>query len=287
MSKYKLIRINSKEDINTSKVSVYDLNNRYLDTNGTMYALKYNRLEKKIEIIPLLMTHIKNASTIHHQVIQKKINDNMAILNDKSNSEDTISNESTEIEFNPDLFINDSLSLMKTHRDRLKGIMMNIKNSNIISTTDKTDSTTLDDHFRSIDLDGIQKIEKIEKYHKELTEYPRSITYYQAKLDKQAKEQIDKLSTSKDKMMKFIYYYEMHSQLSDFYKSIGKFITNLRDFIETKDIEELSLSKYENQSFEDAMLSIETTINEIDDVIQDSNKLYSFTLNADNFTELI
>lgn len=287
MSKYKLIRINSKEDINTSKVSVYDLNNRYLDTNGTMYALKYNRLEKKIEIIPLLMTHIKNAPTIHHQVIQKKINDNMAILNDKSNSEDTISNESTEIEFNPDLFINDSLSLMKTHRDRLKGIMMNIKNSNIISTTDKTDSTTLDDHFRSIDLDGIQKIEKIEKYHKELTEYPRSITYYQAKLDKQAKEQIDKLSTSKDKMMKFIYYYEMHSQLSDFYKSIGKFITNLRDFIETKDIEELSLSKYENQSFEDAMLSIETTINEIDDVIQDSNKLYSFTLNADNFTELI
>ncbi len=288
MSKYKLIRINTKEDIDTSKVSVYDLNNRYMDTAGTMYALKYNRIERKIEIITLLMTHIKNASTIHHQVIQKKINDNLATYKDKSTSidESKIENEQieeTEEDFNSDMFIKNALIMMKTHRDRLKGIMMNITNSNVVSTDDKTDSTTLEDLFRNIDLDGIQKIDKIDKYNKELTEYPRSITYYQAKLDQRGRDTFDELNNNKEKMMSFIYSYEMHSSLSDFYKSLSKFVGNLRDFLDSKNIEELNLSKHENQSFEDAMLSITTTIDDIDEVIEDLARLYDFIGNKDNF----
>ena len=38
-----IIRINDISDIDTSKISVYDLNNRYVDTHGTMYGLRYNK----------------------------------------------------------------------------------------------------------------------------------------------------------------------------------------------------------------------------------------------------
>ncbi len=287
MSKYKLVRINNKEDIDTSKVSVYELNNRYMDTAGTMYALKYNRIDRKIEIITLLMTHIKNASTIHHQVIQKKINDNLATFNDKPNEteESEIENSKEEFveDFNSDTFIKNALIMMKTHRDRLKGIMMNVTNSNVVSDDDKTDSTKLEDLYRNIDLDGIQKIDKIDKYHKELTEYPRSITYYQAKLDQRGRETFEKLNNNNERMMNFVYCYEMHSSLSDFYKSLSKFVGNLRDFLDSKNIEELNLSKHENQSFEDAMLSITTTIDDIDEVIEDLARLYDFMGNDGNF----
>jgi len=67
-----IIRINDISDIDTSKVSVYDLNNRYLDSHGTMYGLKYNKSLRKIEVIKIVRTHEKNAASYQQQIMQKK-----------------------------------------------------------------------------------------------------------------------------------------------------------------------------------------------------------------------
>ena len=54
MPSSRIIRVASVEDIDLTKVSVYDLNNRYVDSQGNMYGLKYNRSDKKIEVIKML-----------------------------------------------------------------------------------------------------------------------------------------------------------------------------------------------------------------------------------------
>jgi len=52
--KQRIIKINDISEIDTSKISVYDLNNRYIDKNGSMFSLKYNRGERKVEIIKIV-----------------------------------------------------------------------------------------------------------------------------------------------------------------------------------------------------------------------------------------
>jgi hypothetical protein len=45
--KKKIIRINDISEIDTSKISVYDLNNRYVDPKGNLFGLKYDRFKSK------------------------------------------------------------------------------------------------------------------------------------------------------------------------------------------------------------------------------------------------
>jgi tRNA A37 threonylcarbamoyladenosine dehydratase len=55
--KKRIIRISDISEVDTSKISVYDLNNRYVDPLGTMFGLKYNRDQRRIEIIKLERIH--------------------------------------------------------------------------------------------------------------------------------------------------------------------------------------------------------------------------------------
>jgi hypothetical protein len=50
--KTKFIKIKNMGEIDPSKITIYDLNNRYIDAVGNMYGLKYNREQKKVEIPP-------------------------------------------------------------------------------------------------------------------------------------------------------------------------------------------------------------------------------------------
>lgn len=67
-----IIRINDISDIDTAKISVYDLNNRYVDMHGNMYGLKYNKALKRMEVIKIVRTHEKNAGTFQQKIIIKK-----------------------------------------------------------------------------------------------------------------------------------------------------------------------------------------------------------------------
>ncbi|MBN2434304.1 MAG: hypothetical protein JXK07_03455 [Spirochaetes bacterium] len=87
------IHIDSIEDIDTSKASVYDLNKRYMDKNGTMYGLRFNRSQRKVEIIRILRTSNDRAQMIRHRIREKKKQDikELAELGDiPENSDDRL-----------------------------------------------------------------------------------------------------------------------------------------------------------------------------------------------------
>jgi hypothetical protein len=285
--KARIIRIDDVSDIDTTKVSIYDLNNRYVDKKGNLFGLKYNRLTKKVDIIKLMRTHYEDAPVIQQKVIQKKISESRKPLDEISESSlndfGTDLMEQDEQYYDPEVFIDDTLSLMHTHGERLKGIIKNLVNSNVFPKENKADSIELDDIFRSIEIDGIQKFDKIDTYKKELTSYPRSTTHYQSKMDKRGREIIDKLSDKTEKAMKFIYLYEMNQSIREVYAALNIFIDNLIKFMSTKDLESMKhLTSLERQAFNDAEISIQTTKDDIRKILEEIPLVEEYITNIEN-----
>ncbi len=291
MPKVRIIRVRSVEDIDISKVSVYDLGNRYVDGRGNMYGLKYNRKEKKIEIIKLIRTPARSAGYFNKKVFEyrrgqmKEGAQNVEDENLKetgqaelqsgypeNNSEDISNDAQSDISlkanlFDADSFIKRAVESMKNHRDRLNGIMMNIKNSNVIRETDREASAYLIDVFRTLDIDGVQRIDKILAEHKELVSYPRSLVYYLSKLDTRSKNIVDALSGESTKM-RFIFLVEMFFAIRNLYKNLHKVLQELADFLASKNLDEVrGLSHGELKMFEDGRTSVKSTIDEAEEII--------------------
>lgn len=297
MPKVRIIRVRSMEDIDISKISVYDLGNRYIDARGNMYGLKYNRKEKKIEIIKLIRTPVKSAGYFNKKVLEYRrgqLKDEEQYAENESAGEsgaaelqseymekleeDNLYEAPSEISLKADLFDADAfikrvVENMKNHRERLNGIMMNIKNSNVIRETDRDASAYLIDVFRTLDIDGVQRIDKILAEHKELVSYPRSLVYYLSKLDTRSKNIVDTLSGESTKM-RFIFLVEMFFAIRNLYKNLHKVLQELADFFASKNLDEIrGLSHGELKMFEDGKTSVKSTIVEAEEIIQGCMRL--------------
>lgn len=276
-----IIRINSIEDIDTSRISIYDMNNRYIDHSGNMYALKFDRNAKKVKVIRILRTLGEKSYAVQHQIIAQKLNPSAA-------SKEEITEDRTEgavdlKTFDPSMVINEVLVLMESHKERLKGIMMNIKNSNIFTKDTKEESIELDNIFRSIELDGIQQIEKVESYEKELSQYPRSTTYYLAKLDDNAREIVERMGDDNVRIMSYIHSYEMSDALIILYKALHKMLASLIELVnQMEDIVTTKTNQFEIKSFEDSRISITNTIIEIDGVLDKLKPFEEYLKSPDN-----
>jgi len=280
-----IIRINDISDIDTSKVSVYDLNNRYLDSHGTMYGLKYNKSLRKIEVIKIVRTHEKNAASYQQQIMQKKrIPGELSSAMEEESDFHTSPADMEEEAFNPDAFLERTLELTRTHRERIKCIIMNIRNSNIIPKDNKTESNQMEDLFRNLEIDGIQGADNLLNYQKELASYPRSLTYYQAKMDDRGREIIETLASSNRKVMRFIYLAEMMENIKILYKNVEKMIKKLMAFLEEKNPDEIKwINAHERQSYKDGMVSISTTVQEIEKLQDEMKQLEEYTYTIEHF----
>jgi hypothetical protein len=260
-----------------------------------MYGFRYNRTSRKVEIIKIIRTPVKSAEYYQHKLRQQKKNE-LTARGEKGYFENDGDMEVVEempadeeiggqgpAEFNPSMFIDGTIELMQTHISRLNGIMNNIKNSRAVSEGDRMTSNQMEDMFRNIFIDGIQRIEKILATHKELKEYPRSISYYLAKQNTRSKNIIDLLDSDASKM-EYIYFAELFYSINNLYRTLLKILKDLNYFLENTHIEEIKdLTFSEKQSFQDASISVENTIKECDRLLKDMRKLDDYISDADNF----
>lgn len=284
--KYLIIRINDVSDIDTSRISVYDLNNRYVDSSGNMYGLKYSKSLRKIEVIKIVRAPEKSAAGLRQIITQKKRVAGEAAGGSDSFAVDETSDDApgNEEDFVPETFIENTMELVRTHRERLKGIIMNIRNSNIVLKEQKTESNQLDDIFRNLEIDGIQAAENLASYQKELINYPRSLTYYQAKMDERGRSIIETLAGSDRKVMRFIYLAEMLDNIRVLYGTIGKSVRGIKSFLEERNPDEMKwVTNHERQSFRDGMVSIDTTITEIEKLQDDLRHLEEYTYTLEHY----
>ncbi len=280
--KTRIIRINDISDIDTARASVYDLHNRYVDRQGNMYGLRYNRYDRKVEIVKLMRSTTMDAHLYEQQVVKKRMTEAREIEEDNYVEEDEFPEEAHDF-FDPAGLIRNTLHLMEAHQNRLRGIIMNIKNSNVFPKENKSDSIELENIFRNLEIDGIQQFEKVDNYEKELTNYPRSLTYYQAKIDNEGRNIIEHIAGDDERVMRFVHFYEMHNSIVALYRNLRVILTQLIEFLDTKDVEGMkSLSTFEKQAFHDANVSLDNTMVEIGEVLQRMEPLGEFLKEPSN-----
>jgi hypothetical protein len=281
------IKIDNISEINPSKVSVHDLNNRYIDKEGKMFGLKYNRKTRKVSIIRIIRTPAKSAEYFNQilrtqkkeeRLIQKaglEKTDNLIITGE------TDSDNETRFDFSR--FITETIELMQTHKARIAGIMMNIKNSRMIPENDKINYTQLNDMFRNLEIDGIGRIDKALTDYKEIKNYPRSLTYYLSKLDSRNRKIVDALDADSRKM-NFVLAAEMYYTIKNLYRTFFKILSDFSHFINVispggpKDI-----TNAERQYFVDAKISAENTVNEISVLLDNLKRLDEYLNDVNNF----
>ena len=283
--KKRIIRINDISQIDTSKVSVYDLNNRYIDPLGNIYGLRYNKDDRKVSIIKLERFH-PGESHVYQQIANRHKDGKFA--GDTGNDPNRLNaeNEKSEEEllFEPNVFIEGVINNAETHRERITGIIKNLYDSDIFQKDNKQESTEYDDIVRNLEIDGTQQLEKLETYYRELTNYPRSITYYQSKIDNAGQQVFEKLSGNKERTMRFIFYYEMSTTIKRIYSNLSKHIRHLNEFSSNKNIEERqNLTKHQKQSFIDARTSLGNTIRDIDEIMKQNALLFTYACNVKNY----
>jgi len=285
MMKPQLIRINDVSDIDTSKISVFDLNNRYIDKNGNMYGVKYNPAARKIEVIRIVRAVDREVSDMRQRIAKKRLYDFDAPPGTAAPMEKSAGlSEETIMDFDPENFINDSMKLMQTHRERIKGIVMNIKNSNVFPRENKQETIELENVFRNLEIDGDLSFDHADNYQKELRSYPRSITYYQAKIDNRGNQIIEKLAGDQNRVMKFIYKYEMFITITGAYKTFHAAILELRNIVEGKNIDDMKgILHNDKQAFQDAKISINNTITETEDILDRLSLLERYVTDSSNF----
>ncbi|MBN2039132.1 MAG: hypothetical protein JW864_03765 [Spirochaetes bacterium] len=281
------IKINDISEINTSKVSVYDLNNRYIDKDGKMYGLKYNRKTRKVSIIRIIRTPVKSSEYFNQMLKARRretaINYKSQPVTETHEEAAFIIKEYEEPAFNIDIFINEAVEIMETHKHRIAGIMMNLKNSRVVSERDRSESSQLNDLFRNLEIDGILRIDKALSNYKEIKQYPRSITYYISKLDIKSKDVIDQLGSDERKMA-FIYAFEIFNTVSNLYRTLLKILNDLYSFLDSINPDDSrDISGAERQHFNDAKISIENTIREVGDLLAKVKIMEDYMGNPENF----
>lgn len=303
--KTNFIRINDISEIDTSKITTYDLNNRYIDARGNMYSLRYNRADHKVEIIRIIRTQAKNATYFQQKMQQYRSQvdtleesdniDNVESLNEKAPEktgmeilEERISAESESPvkkmpDFNPDIFINDAIMLLGRHKERMTGIINNLDHSHLLADKYRDEKQQLDEIYRNLEVEAIQRCEKIISQHKELFSYPRSLSYYTSKLDSNGKSIVEDLENDQQKL-KYVIHHELYTSFKSYYKNLRKVLDLLNDFLEKQmNIGRLVIESRYKKYFNDAKISIASTYEDMANMTIALGKFEDFMDNSSNY----
>jgi hypothetical protein len=294
--KTQFIQIQDIAEIDTTKITVYDLNKRFIDRAGNMYGLRYNRDMKCVEIIKIMRTNARNQSYFHQKMIQNKKNpleqsngteqdpnqmDDSTFDSDYADGDDTYSGGTI---FDADRFTREIFNVVSNHKERIAGIIKNISNARLVSREQRELTIRLDDILRNLDIDGVQRIDKIVNAYREMTEYPRSLNYYIGRLDTRARTIAAEI-LSEDKKLRYVLLHELEMLIKDLILVLSNNLNNLKEFItELKDTRVTRLNATEKQSLNDATTSIDNTLYETRNLSDRLRLLDEFLSYSKNFS---
>ncbi|TGK07569.1 hypothetical protein EHO59_05560 [Leptospira semungkisensis] len=151
-------------------------------------------------------------------------------------------------------YIEDSVQQFQKVKERIESVLNNIRNSKIFEATgDPSDNKNIVGNLtREFDIEFFQKLDKILNYHKELTSYPRSITYYTAKYESHRKQALQSKSSDQEKL-KLVIRWEMQEMLLSLARKLKKMVLNALNVLNTKNENHLKQVAYnQQQMYKDA-----------------------------------
>ncbi|TGM52156.1 LIC_10450 family protein [Leptospira vanthielii] len=144
--------------------------------------------------------------------------------------------------------IEDFIKLLTTYRERVTAIIRNLQSSRIFELTgDPSENKNIVGNFaREMDAQVFEAIDKMVDLHKEMTSYPRPITYYISKAPAEKREEMKLIESDKEKLNR-LHLFEMQRLSDIIVKDFKKLSLQLLNILNLKSDIQVKQLQYANQ----------------------------------------
>ncbi|XDD43206.1 hypothetical protein AB3N58_02260 [Leptospira sp. WS60.C2] len=144
--------------------------------------------------------------------------------------------------------IDDFLKIIATYRERITAIIRNLQSSRIFELTgDPSENKNIVGNFsREMDSTVFEAIDKMIDLHKEMTSYPRPITYYISKAPVEKREEMKLIESDKEKLNN-LHLFEMQRHTEGIIKDLKKMSLQLLNILNLKNEIQVKQLQYANQ----------------------------------------
>ncbi|BDA80118.1 hypothetical protein LPTSP3_g30480 [Leptospira kobayashii] len=293
------IRIDSISEIDPNRMSISQINQRFIDKDDNRYALRFNKDTRRIEIIKITSakefevvsttgdTNIPSKPTLSS--IKDLSETSKRIPPKESENQNTPPEEPTDFLMEGDIDLNimdgtetvshpSSLSLdsdtspslqpnlettefrparglidhfikmLGTYKERSNAIIKNLQASRIFEITgDPSENKNIVGNLaREFESQVFEALDKMVDLHKEMSSYPRPITYYISKAPADKREEMKLIESDKDKLDN-LHLFEMQRHAETIIKDLKKLSLQLMNILNLKTETQVKQLQYPNQ----------------------------------------
>lgn len=265
--KLEYIPINSIDEIDPRRVSIRDLNKKYIDREGNRYATRFNIKTREVEIVRLART-IEEARRLQIKIRNQKSGTSPVPSTSRS---EAISEPRPAEGIDPGDYyhtaddigghgivdkdlLDDCVQEVTKIRERQQAVLNSLRKNQIF---DRDQYDGFSEITRKIDTESWQAGDEAINYYKELYSYPRPVTHYLNRLNSEDRQWVESLGDEQSRL-ELIKKLEMYNGFHKAFQSIYSVTSDLKGMLEEIPEEMQSkLTASQTMAVRDALPSLE------------------------------
>ncbi len=269
------IRINSIADIDTARITLRSIENRYVDEQGRRFATRFNLRTHRIEIVPIALG--REEALLARRLIAASGTGDELLGSDGQAQRRVhpmpmkLPQWVAELKVEPDMsqsdlhgFLVEAEREMQRNGERYRGLIQSLKMSSILE-----DAKDNNQHDAILGLTNVYERDiqahasRVQAMVVEFLRFPKPLASYLGQIDRNCKKYVEKLEIEKQK--KYCMTYLLSGEMFSVFKGCGELIEMVEKF--TVDARPERLNYDRRGAFESAMQSLQFLKNALDDEI--------------------
>ena len=256
------IPINSIDEIDPRKISIRDLNKKYIDREGNRYATRFNLKTRQVEIVRLARS-MEEARRLQLRIKNEKTGSSGPAPSPGRPSPSGTA-ETEDYYHSPDIpgsraiadkeLLDDCSQEVGKIRERQQAVLNTLRKQQVF---EKESYDGFSEIARKVDTESWQAGEEAINYYKELYSYPRPVTHYLNRLSAADRSWVESLGDEESRL-DLIRKLEMYRTFHNAFQSMYAVSTDLKGMIEEMPEESQSrLSATQTMAMRDVLPSLE------------------------------
>lgn len=261
------IPIDSIDEIDPRRISIRDLNKKYIDREGNRYATRFNIKTREVEIVRLART-IEEARRLQLKIKNEKSgmpgNPAVGAGSPKASPDSGDTRDSGDYYHTPEQIsahaildkdlLDECVQEVTKIRERQQAVLNALRKHQIFERDQYDGFSEL---ARKIDTESWQIGEEAINYYKELYSYPRPVTHYLNRLGSDDRRWVESLGDEESRL-DLVRKLEMYNSFHKAFQSIYAVTTDLKGMLEEMpDDAQSKLNANQTMALRDALPSLE------------------------------
>lgn len=250
------IPIESVNDIDVLKLSVRDLDKRYIDRSGNRYALRFNMKTRRPEVVQIVANRLE-ARRLQQTILLEKAKPapaaSIAAKNEASLPPEIAEFSPDEEAFHEQKFVDDCIAELPRLRESQQAAVSKMRQSHIFENVSAPEFLDLN---RNVERDAWRKIDENMAICREWLTRPPSLHMALIRVSPEKRRVLDTIADEPVKL-ESIRRWEWQDKIADSYERLHRFAGELRRLMENVPEEELiKTPQAQRQFFKDSAASL-------------------------------